>query len=88
MCFDEQALCASQAWSQVPQWFRDGVTTCLAKDAKYTIRAELGTFEVPFTIAGLAGSLTSITPKSTVGQIGTETSSISDPFVPPNAREL
>jgi hypothetical protein len=57
MCFDEQELCASQAWSQVPTWFRDGVTTCVAKDEKYTIRAQLGTYSDPFTVAGLAGSL-------------------------------
>lgn len=57
MCFDEPALCASQAWSQVPAWFRDGVTTCLAKDAAYTIRAQLGAFSNPFTVSGLAGSL-------------------------------
>ncbi|PPJ60120.1 hypothetical protein CBER1_03089 [Cercospora berteroae] len=57
MCFDEQELCASQAWSQVPQWFRDGVTSCLAKDPDYTIRAQLGQFSVPFTVSGLAGSL-------------------------------
>ncbi|KAF6826425.1 hypothetical protein CMUS01_09452 [Colletotrichum musicola] len=57
MCFDEQALCASQVWTQVPEWFRDGVTSCLAKDAEYTIRAELGTFSNPFTVSGLAGSI-------------------------------
>ncbi|KAF6803668.1 hypothetical protein CSOJ01_10744 [Colletotrichum sojae] len=57
MCFDEQALCASQVWTQVPEWFRDGVTSCLAKDAEYSIRAELGTFSNPFTVSGLAGSI-------------------------------
>lgn len=56
MCFDEQELCASQVWSQVPDWFREGVTSCLAKDASYTVRAQLGTFSNPFTVSGLAGS--------------------------------
>lgn len=61
MCFDEQELCASQVWSQVPQWFRDGVTSCLAKDPDYTIRAQLGQFSDPFTVSGLAGSLAAAT---------------------------
>ncbi|KAF2727992.1 hypothetical protein EJ04DRAFT_122520 [Polyplosphaeria fusca] len=55
-CFDEQALCAVQVWSQVPQWFRDGVTSCLMKDASYTIRAQLGEWQNPFLISGLAGN--------------------------------
>lgn len=61
MCFDEQEFCASQAWSQVPAWFRDGVTSCLAKDENYTVRAQLGTYFDPFTVAGLAGSLATTT---------------------------
>ncbi|KAI5367196.1 hypothetical protein Slin14017_G022320 [Septoria linicola] len=64
VCFDEQELCALQVWSQVPQWFRDGVSSCLAKDANYMVRAELGTFEDPFTVSGLAGSLASTTVDS------------------------
>lgn len=61
MCFDEQELCASQVWSQVPAWFREGVTSCLAKDENYTVRAQLGTYSDPFTIVGLAGSLATTT---------------------------
>lgn len=72
MCFDQQELCASQVWSQVPSWFRDGVTTCLAKDASYTVRAQLGTYQNPFTVTGLAGSLATSTanPGSTATQNG------------------
>jgi hypothetical protein len=69
MCFDEQESCASQAWSQVPTWFRDGVTTCVAKDRKYTIRAQLGTYSNPFTVVGLAGSLATTT--ATTNENGT-----------------
>ncbi|TID24394.1 hypothetical protein E6O75_ATG02759 [Venturia nashicola] len=54
-CFDERAFCASQIWTQAPQWFRDGVTSCLGLDSSYAIRAQIGTFENPFTVAGLAG---------------------------------
>ncbi|KAH7075052.1 hypothetical protein FB567DRAFT_182889 [Paraphoma chrysanthemicola] len=61
-CFDEQALCAAQVWTQVPQWFRDGVSSCLMKDAGFTIRAALGSAEGvmgnPFTVVGLAGRAT------------------------------
>lgn len=60
-CFDEQALCADQAWTQVPQWFRDGVTSCIMKDAAYTIRAQLGTFENPFTVESIKGVLSGST---------------------------
>ncbi|KAL6709480.1 hypothetical protein ACN47E_001415 [Coniothyrium glycines] len=63
-CFDEQATCADQIWTQVPQWFRDGVTSCLMKDASYTIRAQLGTVENPFSITGLAGNATRTTASS------------------------
>ncbi|EME80517.1 uncharacterized protein MYCFIDRAFT_208611 [Pseudocercospora fijiensis CIRAD86] len=57
MCFDEQKLCASQEWPQVPQWLRDGVTTCLARDADYTVRAHSGTYS--FIVTSLASSLAS-----------------------------
>ncbi|KAH8726431.1 hypothetical protein GQ44DRAFT_162119 [Phaeosphaeriaceae sp. PMI808] len=61
-CFDEQAFCASQVWTQVPQWFRDGVSSCLMKDASYTIRAQLGSEEAnmgnPFTVKDLPGRAT------------------------------
>lgn len=61
-CFDEQEFCAEQAWTQQPQWFRDGVTSCLMKDASFTVRAQLGSesgrFGNPFTVAGLAGNAT------------------------------
>jgi hypothetical protein len=73
MCFDEQELCASQVWTQVPSWFRDGVTSCLAKDENYTVRAQLGTFSDPFTVAGLAGSLA--TPTGTNGTGASATAS-------------
>jgi hypothetical protein len=67
MCFDEQELCASQVWTQVPTWFRDGVTSCLGKDENYTVRAQLGTFSDPFTVAGLAGSLATPTGTNDTG---------------------
>jgi hypothetical protein len=61
-CFDEQEFCAAQVWTQVPQWFRDGVTSCLMKDANFTVRAQLGTaigsMGNPFTVNGLAGKAT------------------------------
>tara|TARA_R110002003_G_scaffold189_2_gene14709 strand:+ start:6297 stop:7133 length:837 start_codon:yes stop_codon:yes gene_type:complete len=61
-CFDEQALCAAQVWTQVPQWFRDGVSSCLMKDAGFTVRAALGSASGvmgnPFTVVGLAGRAT------------------------------
>ncbi|KAF1919298.1 hypothetical protein BDU57DRAFT_527344 [Ampelomyces quisqualis] len=61
-CFDEQALCADQAWTQVPQWFRDGVSSCLMKDAGYTVRANLGSgvgvMGNPFTVKDLPGRAT------------------------------
>jgi hypothetical protein len=61
-CFDDQALCAAQVWTQVPQWFRDGVSSCIMKDAAYTVRANLGAavgvMGNPFTVAGLAGKAT------------------------------
>lgn len=75
MCFDEQELCASQAWSQVPAWFREGVTSCLAKDENYTVRAQLGTYSDPFTVIGLAGSLATTTAITN----GTDTSSTARP---------
>lgn len=75
MCFDEQELCASQAWSQVPAWFREGVTSCLAKDGNYTVRAQLGTYSDPFTVAGLAGSLATTTGNAN----GSNTSSTASP---------
>lgn len=75
MCFDEQELCASQVWSQVPAWFREGVTTCLAKDENYTVRAQLGTYSNPFTVVGLAGSLATTTASIN----GTGTSSSASP---------
>ncbi|KAF2790312.1 hypothetical protein K505DRAFT_327660 [Melanomma pulvis-pyrius CBS 109.77] len=58
-CFDEQVACAAQVWTQVPQWFRDGVTSCIMKDAGYTIRAQLGSVSNPFLSSGLAGVLAS-----------------------------
>jgi hypothetical protein len=61
-CFDEQEFCAAQVWTQVPQWFRDGVTSCLMKDANFTVRAQLGSaigsMGNPFTVSGLAGKAT------------------------------
>jgi hypothetical protein len=61
-CFDDQAFCAAQVWTQVPQWFRDGVSSCLMKDASWTIRANLGSavgvMGNPFTVQGLAGKAT------------------------------
>jgi hypothetical protein len=61
-CFDEQAFCAAQVWTQVPQWFRDGVSSCIMKDAKYTVRANLGTamgaMGNPFTVQDLPGMAT------------------------------
>jgi hypothetical protein len=61
-CFDDQALCAAQVWTQVPQWFRDGVSSCIMKDAAYTVRANLGAavgvMGNPFTVVGLAGKAT------------------------------
>jgi len=75
MCFDEQELCASQVWSQVPAWFRDGVTSCLAKNENYTVRAQLGTYSDPFTVVGLAGSLATTTSSAN----GTDTSSTASP---------
>ena len=75
MCFDEQELCASQAWSQVPAWFRQGVTSCLAKDENYTVRAQLGTYSDPFTVVGLAGSLAT----TTLNANGTDMSATASP---------
>lgn len=75
MCFDEQELCASQAWSQVPAWYREGVTSCLAKDENYTVRAQLGTYSDPFTVVGLAGSLATTTANGN----GTGTSPTASP---------
>ncbi|OAK99347.1 hypothetical protein IQ06DRAFT_306445 [Phaeosphaeriaceae sp. SRC1lsM3a] len=61
-CFDEQAFCAAQVWTQVPQWFRDGVSSCIMKDATYTVRANLGTavgaMGNPFTVKDLPGKAT------------------------------
>jgi hypothetical protein len=71
MCFDEQELCASQVWTQVPTWFRDGVTSCLGKDENYTVRAQLGTYSDPFTVAGLAGSLATPTGTNDTGASAT-----------------
>lgn len=75
MCFDEQKLCASQAWSQVPAWFREGVTSCLEKDENYTVRAQLGSYSDPFTVVGLARSLAT----TTVNANGTDMSSTARP---------
>jgi hypothetical protein len=71
MCFDEQELCASQVWTQVPSWFRDGVTSCLGKDENYTVRAQLGTYSDPFTVVGLAGSLATPTGTNDTGASAT-----------------
>jgi hypothetical protein len=64
-CFDEQAICAPQVWTQVPQWFRDGVSSCLMKDAGFTIRANLGSavgvMGNPFTVKDLPGRATRTT---------------------------
>jgi hypothetical protein len=61
-CFDEQAFCAAQVWTQVPQWFRDGVSSCIMKDATYTVRANLGSASGvmgnPFTVTDLPGKAT------------------------------
>ncbi|KAM0704974.1 hypothetical protein Q7P35_007761 [Cladosporium inversicolor] len=75
MCFDEQELCASQAWSQAPAWFREGVTSCYAKDENYTVRAQLGTYSDPFTVVGLAESLATTTATAN----GTDLSSTASP---------
>ena len=75
MCFDEQELCASQAWSQVPAWFREGVTSCLAKDKNYAVRVQLGTYSDPFTNIDLAGSLAT----TTVNANATDMSSTATP---------
>jgi len=67
-CFDEKTFCASQIWSQASQWFRDGVTTCLGNDKNYEVKAQIGTFENPFTITGLPGinaTISSACPAST-----------------------
>ncbi|KAF2029936.1 hypothetical protein EK21DRAFT_100843 [Setomelanomma holmii] len=70
-CFDEHAFCAAQVWTQVPQWFRDGVSSCLMKDAGYTIRAALGSatgsLGNPFTVVGLAGRATRTSSGSVMG---------------------
>ncbi|KAF2821676.1 hypothetical protein CC86DRAFT_99307 [Ophiobolus disseminans] len=64
-CFDEQAICAPQVWTQVPQWFRDGVSSCLMKDAGFTVRANLGSavgvMGNPFTVKDLPGRATRTT---------------------------
>lgn len=61
-CFDDQALCAEQVWTQVPQWFRDGVSSCLMKDSSFTVRAALGNASGamgnPFSVPDLPGKLT------------------------------
>lgn len=75
MCFDEQELCASQAWSQVPAGFKEGVTLCLAKDENYTVRAQLGPYSDPFTVVGLARSLATTTATAN----GTDMSSTARP---------
>lgn len=37
------------------------MTSCLAKDEDYTVCAQLGTYSDPFTVVGLAGSLSMTT---------------------------
>jgi hypothetical protein len=73
-CFDEQALCAAQVWTQVPQWFRDGVSSCLMKDAGFTVRANLGSatgvMGNPFTVRDLPGRLTRTTASVRVMETG------------------
>lgn len=51
------------------------MTSCLAKDGTYTVRAQLGTFSDPFTVAGLAGSLATTTANTN----GTDTSLTASP---------
>jgi hypothetical protein len=72
--------------SQVPQWFRDGVTSCIMKDRSYTIRAQLGTFSNPFhssVYTGIAGALQTFTPTSaqTGGSISSPTASPTTPVL-------
>ncbi|QDS73689.1 hypothetical protein FKW77_003018 [Venturia effusa] len=76
-CFDERTFCASQIWTQAPQWFRDGVTSCLGLDSNYEIKAQIGTFENPFTITGLAGinATTSTARPVSTSTLATSTSS-------------
>ncbi|KAE9963148.1 hypothetical protein BLS_009593 [Venturia inaequalis] len=82
-CFDERAFCASQIWTQAPQWFRDGVTSCLGLDGNYAIKAQIGSFENPFTVMGLAGinatttTMTTARPVST-SAIATQMNSLGD----------
>ncbi|KAF1843694.1 uncharacterized protein K460DRAFT_368554 [Cucurbitaria berberidis CBS 394.84] len=72
-CFDEQAPCADQVWTQVPQWFRDGVTSCLMKNENYTIRAQLGTVDNPFLMTGVAGNATRVSVATARGASSTQT---------------
>jgi hypothetical protein len=85
-CFDEQAACANQVWTQLPQWFRDGVTSCLMKDESYTIRAQLGSVENPFSTTGIAGNVTRATAAQTGRMISSPTvSSTTGSFNVPSA---
>lgn len=72
-CFEEEAICAPQVWTQVPQWFRDGVTSCIMQDMSYTIRANLGfaagVMGNPFTVKDLRGSMPRTSSSINVGVI-------------------
>ncbi|KAH6663045.1 hypothetical protein B0J14DRAFT_570575 [Halenospora varia] len=74
-CFDEFAICAYQAWTQVPSWFREGVTSCIGKVPGYTIRAQLGSTDNPFTIASLTNGATLATQGGSSSSSGTPASS-------------
>ncbi|KAH8651550.1 hypothetical protein BGZ60DRAFT_533897 [Tricladium varicosporioides] len=76
-CFDEFAICAYQAWTQVPSWFREGVTSCIMKVPGYTIRAQLGNEENPFTIASLTNGITETVKSGSASSGGISTSSSS-----------
>jgi hypothetical protein len=54
---------------------RDGVTSCLATNENYTVRAQLGTYSDPFTVAGHAGGLATTTATANM----TATSSTASP---------
>ncbi|OAL44891.1 hypothetical protein IQ07DRAFT_684348 [Pyrenochaeta sp. DS3sAY3a] len=84
-CFDDQALCAHQIWTQVPQWFRDGVTSCLMKDESYTIRADLGSSGNPFLSTGIAGNATRITSSTPTDSISLPTAQTGGSIPPPTS---
>jgi len=50
------------------------VTTCLGNDRNYEVKAQLGTFENPFTVTGLVGSNDTRTSASPVSTRATVTS--------------